>query len=150
MRALGNNLIIVPNAKLAQAVLTNYHLPEKRMSLPIPISVSYDCDPDQIEAILCEEAQAAVGEIPGLLAEPTPVARFSPGFGPSSLDFTLVCHVAEFVDQFSVQHHLRKRIFKRFRAEGIEIPYPIRTVYIRGENPISTSPVPPPRNLPEP
>ncbi|MBI4907834.1 MAG: mechanosensitive ion channel family protein [Acidobacteria bacterium] len=131
MRALPNNLIIVPNAKLAQAIVTNYHLPEKRMSLLLPVGVSYDSDPEAIERILIEEAASGAQEIPGLLAEPAPFVRFIPGFGDSSLNFTLICQVAEFVDQYPVQHELRKRIFKRFRQEGIEIPFPIRTVYIK-------------------
>jgi small-conductance mechanosensitive channel len=41
--------------------------------------------------------------------------------------------VREFTDQYPVQHELRKRIFKRFRQEGIEIPFPHRTVYLRGD-----------------
>ena len=48
------------------------------------------------------------------------------------MNFSLNCHVAEFVDQYLVQHELRKRIWKRFRAERIEMPYPTRTVYMRG------------------
>lgn len=131
LRALPNNLIVVPNAKLAQAIVTNYHLPEKRMSLLLPVSVSYDSDPETVERILIEEAVSGAHEIPGLLAEPAPFVRFIPGFGDSSLDFTLICQVAEFVDQYLVQHELRKRIFKRFRREGIEIPFPIRTLYIK-------------------
>ena len=131
LRALANNLIVVPNAKLAQAIVTNYYLPEKRMSLLIPISVSYDCDPEEIERILIDEAKAGATEIAGLLAEPGPSVRFIPGFGASSLDFTLICQVKEFVDQYIVQHEMRKRIFKRFRKEGIEIPFPIRTLMIR-------------------
>jgi small-conductance mechanosensitive channel len=131
IRALANNLIIVPNSRLAQAIVTNYHLPEKRMSLLIPISVSYDCDPERVEEILIQEATAAAGHIPGLLASPAPFVRFIPGFGESSLDFTLICQVAEFVDQYLAQHELRKRIFRRFRAEGIEIPFPQRTLHIQ-------------------
>jgi small-conductance mechanosensitive channel len=134
IRALANNLIVVPNAKLAQAIVTNYHLPEKRMSLLIPIGVSYDSDPAAIERILIEEAKKGAGEIPGLLAEPAPFVRFIPGFGDSSLNFTLICQVAEFVDQYLAQHELRLRIFKRFREENIEIPFPIRTVYFRDES----------------
>jgi small-conductance mechanosensitive channel len=134
VRALANNMIVVPNAKLAQAIVTNYHLPEKRMSLLIPIGVSYDSDPEQIERILVEEAKKGAQHIPGLLAEPAPFVRFIPGFGDSSLNFTLICQVKEFVDQYLAQHELRKRIFKRFREEGIEIPFPIRTVYLRGES----------------
>jgi small-conductance mechanosensitive channel len=132
VRALANNLIVVPNAKLAQAIVTNYHLPEKRMSLLVPIGVSYDSDPDEVERILVEEAISGAKEIPGLLAEPAPFVRFIPGFGNSSLDFTLICQVAEFVDQYLAQHELRKRIFRRFRAEGIEIPFPIQTLYLKG------------------
>ncbi len=130
IRALQNNLIIVPNAKLAQAIVINYYFPEKRMSLLIPIGVSYDSDPEEIERILIEEAQKGAQDIPGLLAEPAPFVRFIPGFGDSSLNFTLICQVAEFVDQYFAQHELRKRIFKRFRQEGVEIPFPIRTVYL--------------------
>ena len=59
------------------------------------------------------------------------MVRFSPGFGESSLDFSLICQIAEFSDQFLVQHELRKRIFQRFKEEGIEIPYPQRTVHLR-------------------
>ena len=131
IRALANNMIIIPNAKLAQAVVTNYCLPERRMSLTIPISVSYDSDPDHIERVLLEEVEGAAGTIAGLLAEPAPLVRFIPGFGDSALNFSLICQVAEFVDQFLVQHELRKRIWKRFRAERIEMPYPTRTVYLR-------------------
>jgi small-conductance mechanosensitive channel len=133
LRALPNNLIVVPNAKLAQAIVTNFHLPEKRMSLLVPVNVSYESDPEAVERILVEEASAGAKVIPGLLSEPAPFVRFIPGFGESSLDFTLICQVAEFVDQYLAQHELRKRIFKRLRAEGIEIPFPMRTVYMRGE-----------------
>ena len=131
IRLLPNNLVIVPNAKLAQSTITNYHLPEPRMSLLIPVSVSYAEDPDHVERVLVEEAAGAAAEVPGLLPEPAPFVRFVPGFGDSSLDFTLICSVARFVDQYLVQHELRKRILRRFRAEGIAIPFPIRTVELR-------------------
>jgi small-conductance mechanosensitive channel len=131
IRALQNNLIVIPNSQLAKAIVTNYHLPEKRMSVLLPVSVSYDSDPDEVERILVQEATKGVPEIPGLLAEPQPFVRFIPGFGDSSLNFTLICQAREFVDQYVVQHELRKRIFRRFRETGIEIPFPIRTVYLR-------------------
>lgn len=133
LRALQNNLIVIPNSKLAQAIVTNFHLPETRMSLSVPVSVGYESDPDEIERVLVEEALEGAKTIPGLLAEPEPFVRFIPGFGESSLDFTLICQVTEFVDQYKAQHELRKRIFKRFRTERINIPFPIRTVYLNRE-----------------
>ncbi len=133
VRMLPNNIVVIPNSKLAQSVVTNYYLPEKRMALLIPIGVSYSSDPEKVEKILVEETKKAVREIPGLLGEPEPFVRFIPGFGESSLDFTLICQVREFVDQYPVQHELRKRIFKSFKEEGIDIPFPHRTVYLREE-----------------
>jgi small-conductance mechanosensitive channel len=133
IRMLPNNMVVIPNSKLAQSVVTNYYLPEKRMSLLISISVSYSSDPDQVERILIDEAKKGAVDIPGLLAVPEPFVRFIPGFGDSSLDFTLICQVAEFTDQYLAQHEIRKRIFKRFKEAGIEIPFPHRTVYIREE-----------------
>jgi small-conductance mechanosensitive channel len=133
VRMLPNNIVVIPNNKLAQSVVTNYYLPEKRMTLQIPVSVSYASDPEQVEQVLLEEARKGSTDIPGLLSDPEPAVRFIPGFGDSSLDFTLVCQVREFADQYTVQHELRKRIFKRFKADNIEIPYPHRTVYLRTE-----------------
>jgi small-conductance mechanosensitive channel len=133
VRMLPNNIVVIPNSKLSQSVLTNYYLPEKRMSLLIPVGVSYSSDPQTVEGLLVEEAKKAVGEIPGLLGDPEPFVRFIPGYGESSLDFTLICQVGEFVDQYLAQHELRKRIFKRFKEEGIEISFPHRTVYLREE-----------------
>jgi small-conductance mechanosensitive channel len=131
MRMLPNNMVIVPNGKLAQSILTNYYLPEQRMALLIPVSVSYAAEPERVEKILVEEATRAAGDVPGLLADPPPFVRFIPGFGESSLDFTLICQVREFVDQYLAQHELRKRIFRRFREEGIEIPFPQRVVHVQ-------------------
>lgn len=131
VRQLANNLIIIPNSKLIQSNVTNYHLPEKRMSLLINIGVSYDSDPDVIEKVLVEEALSAAGEVEGLLTDPPPFVRFIPGFGDSSLDFTLICQVKEYTDQYLAQHEIRKRVFRRFKLEGIEIPFPIRTVHLK-------------------
>lgn len=132
LRVLPNNVVIIPNNKLAQNRIINYDLPDKTMALLIPISVGYGADLNQIQRILVEEATRGAADIPGLLAHPAPVVRFIPGFGQSSLDLTLVCQIREYVDQFLVQHELRLRILSRFRAEGVDIPYPSRTVYVQG------------------
>jgi small-conductance mechanosensitive channel len=131
VRLLSNNIVVIPNSRLAQTVVTNYHLPEKSFILRLPVSVSYQTDPQRVEEVLTEVAKKAAGEVPGLLADPEPEVRFSPGFGESSLDFSLNCRIAEFSRQYLVQHELRKRIFQRFKEEGIEIPFPQRTVHLR-------------------
>ena len=119
LRELGGNLIFIPNNKLAQSIVTNYNLPQRPVGIGITVPVTYDSDPSQVERLLTEVGSAAVGQVPGLLKEPAPSAKFIPGFGKTSMDFTLDCQVAEYADQFLVQHELRKRIYRRFREEGI-------------------------------
>jgi small-conductance mechanosensitive channel len=129
IRTLGGNMIIVPNAKLAQAVVTNYYLPQKAMGISVQVGVSYASDIDLVERVLLEIGKQAAGEVPGMLAEPAPSVTLEPGFGDWSLNFQLGFQIAEFSNQWSVRNELRKRILRRFRAEGIEIPFPTRTVY---------------------
>jgi small-conductance mechanosensitive channel len=131
VRMIPNNMVIIPNNKLTQSILTNYSMPEPRMAVSIRVGVAYGTDPGLVERLLLEEVQKTIGHVPGLLADPAPTVRLIPGFGESSLDFTLSCHVREFEDQFPVQHELRKRILKRFAEEKIDIPYPQRTVHLK-------------------
>jgi len=130
IRRLQNNVVILPNAKLASAIVTNYDLPEPQMSLLLSVKVGYSSDPERVEQVLIEEATRAATEIPGLLSDPAPFVRFIPGFGDSSLDFTLICRISTFVDQYLVQHELRKRVFARLCQERIEIPFPQRDVHL--------------------
>ena len=45
VKMLPNNMVIIPNHKFSQSIVTNFSLPDKRMSLSIPVSVSYEADP---------------------------------------------------------------------------------------------------------
>jgi small-conductance mechanosensitive channel len=119
---LSNYTIVGPNAKLASTIVTNFSLPEQQMSLLIPISVNLNSDPQRGENILMEETSKAMGLIPGLISNSSPLVRFIPGFGQFSLDFTLICTVSSYVDQYVVQHELRKRTSRRLRDERIEFP----------------------------
>jgi small-conductance mechanosensitive channel len=141
IKALSNNTIVVPNAKLASTIVTNFSLPDPHMSLLIPVSVNVNSDPDKVENVLVDEASKASETVPGLLRDSAPFVRFIPGFGQFSLDFTLICSVGSYVDQYLVQHELRKRIYKRFRDEGIEFPVPQRDVYV-SSNPSNEIPFP--------
>src|SRR5437867_5033105 len=131
MRTLGNNMVVVPNSTMAKAVIINYSTPEPRMSLSVNVSVAYGTDPNLVEMVLLDNAsKAATDGVEGLLATPGPSVRFIPGFGASSLDFSLNVQVRQFVDQYWVQHELRKRIVERFQRQGIDMPFPTRTILL--------------------
>ncbi|MBI4283587.1 MAG: mechanosensitive ion channel family protein [Chloroflexi bacterium] len=128
IRPFENTIVIIPNSRLSQSIVTNYNLPEPWIQASIPINVSYDTDIDKLERVLLEEGKKAIQEVPGMLTDFEPVVRFMPGFGDFSLNFVFVFRVKQYVDQYFVQSELRKRILKRFRQESIEIPFPTRTV----------------------
>jgi len=134
IRALQYNLVIIPNSKLAQANVTNFHLPEKRMASNVIVTVTFESDPDRVEEVLLEVVQQGAGEIPGLLVEPKPSVQLEPGVGEYSIGFSVNYQVAEFSNQASVRHELRKRIWRRFREEGIQIALPARMVFLKNES----------------
>jgi len=141
MRGNTNNLVVIPNNKLGQAIYTNFHLPEPRMLMSLTFGVGYESDVDRVEAILLDETSRAAGEVRGLLADPPPYVRFNPGPGDWALGFQLSFNVGEFADQYLAQSELRKRIFKRLKTEGISMPFPTRSVILEhGTDPVSGTP----------
>ena len=130
LRAQAHNMIIVPNSKLAQAIVTNYSLPEKRMGTSVAVTVGYECDADAVEAMLGEVLAQSAGEVQGMLADPPPSVGFDPGFADNGYRFTLGFQVAEVSDEKRVCNEVRRRVMRRLRAEGIGVPYPVRTVYL--------------------
>lgn len=135
LRTLANNIVVVPNLKLAQSVVTNYDLPEKRLGLSTTVRVAMDSDPERVLRVLTEVASEAAAEVDGMLSEPPPRAQFSPGVGEYGLEFTITYQVRQFADQFTVQNELQQRILARFRREGIQVPQPVRTVQMGPEEP---------------
>jgi small-conductance mechanosensitive channel len=130
MRGQSNNLVVIPNNKLGQAIFTNYFLPERRLGQLVAAAVAPESDIDGVEAILMDETLAATQAIPGLLAEPSPYILFISGPADAALVFEIHFNVSEFGDQYLVQSELRKRIWKRLRREKIAMPLPLRAVVV--------------------
>ncbi|WP_028949738.1 mechanosensitive ion channel family protein [Sulfurihydrogenibium subterraneum] len=131
LKTLTNDTVIIPNEKLAQSVILNYAKPVNITRTSIEIPVSYDTDIDKLEKIILEEVEKYSKEDSKLFLNPEPTFRFVPGFGDSSLNFTLYVYVLDYEGGFAVQSELRKRIFKRLKAENIEIPYPQLDVHLK-------------------
>jgi len=128
---LPNNLVVIPNKKLAESIVTNYDLPYPATNLDITVSVSYSEDPDRVEAILRDELARAAAELSGLDRSFEPLIRFS--MGEYALNFTVIYRSVSISERGRLQHELAKRIFKRLQSEGVEIPFPARTIFVRSE-----------------
>jgi small-conductance mechanosensitive channel len=131
IRELSNNVIIVPNLKLASTIFTNYHLPVKEITLTINVGVDYDSDLEQVEKVTVQVAKEVMQEIAPELMANEPYIRFHK-FGDFSIDFTLYMRVNEFFDQRIGKHLFIKKLHKRYQQEGIKIPFPSRELYMQG------------------
>lgn len=90
------------------------------------IGVAYGTDVDRVRSILLDIAKG----VPNVLEDPEPVAVMA-GFGDSSIDFKLLCFVADVTTGAGTQSELNLEIARRFEKEGIEIPFPQRDLHIR-------------------
>lgn len=126
---LPNNNIIVPNAKLASSVITNYYQPEREMSVLVEVGVSYDSDLEKVEQITLDVASEVLNSLSGGVSEFKPFIRYHT-FGDSSINFTVILRVKEFADQYVIKHEFIKKLHERYRDEKIEIPFPIRTIML--------------------
>ncbi len=123
LRQLAGNLIVVPNAKLAQAVVTNFSFPSADMGISLEFTVDAAGDLAHIERVILEvaaEVQKAAGEAV-MPAEPS--LRYQ-GFTDTGVRCAVGLRVRDFVDQFAVRHELVKRLQDRFAREGIALAIP--------------------------
>lgn len=127
IRMLPNNVVLVPNAKLAQAIITNYYLPDKEMAVLVNLGVHYNSDLKKVEKVTIEVAREIMKEIPGGVPEFEPFIRYHT-FADFSINFTVILRVKEFVDQYLIKHEFIKRLHERYAKEGIVVPYPIRAI----------------------
>ena len=139
LRMLANNLVVVPNAKLAQAIVVNHHLPSQDLAVLVEVGVDYGSELVDVERVVTEVGRQVMRDVPGGVAEFEPFIRYHT-FGESSVDFTVILRAREFVDQYLIKHEFIKRLHARFAREGIVIPFPIRTVARRVEPPRPASP----------
>jgi len=129
IRMLPNNIVIIPNSKLASIIITNFCLPGKEMSLLIQVGVSYDSDLEKVEKVTIDVAREVMKTLAGGVTEFDPFIRYHT-FDDSSINFTVILRAREFVDQYLLKHEFVKRLHERYNKEGIEIPFPIRTVHL--------------------
>ena len=125
------NLVTVPNAVLASSIVKNFSMPKTALWVTLEVGVAYDSDLDRVETVAREVAEQVLADVDGGVPAEEPIVRYHT-FADSSVNFDVRMMVREFESQGPVRHEFIKRLHRRFGDEGIEIPFPIRTVMMRG------------------
>ena len=122
-----NISIIVPNSQFISSTVINWSHTDRNVRFNFPVGVSYREDPERIREILLEIALSN----PGVLKDPKPDVLFSE-YGDSALKFNLRVWTREYINRPGVlKSQLYYEICRRFRTEGIEIPFPQRDIHIK-------------------
>ncbi len=130
IQQLPNNIVIVPNSKLATAITTNFSLPQPEQAVVLQVGVSYASDLEHVERVTIEVARQVQQEVEGATRTHEPWIRYHT-FGDSSINFNVSLRADEHANRFPIVHAFIKRLHARYRSEGIEIPFPIRTVIMK-------------------
>ncbi len=120
---------IVPNEVLVGSVVQNESYTDPKVRVALPVQVGYGCDLERALAILVEVALAQ----PRVLRDPAPGALVL-AFADSGINLELGFWIGDpALGVGSVRSDINLAIWKAFRAEGIEIPFPQREIRILGE-----------------
>jgi small-conductance mechanosensitive channel len=133
IKMLPNKTAVVPNSKLVQSTIINYDLPDPELAVLVEVGVHYDSDLKKVERVTCEVAREVMRAVPGGMPEFDPFIRYHT-FNQSSIDFTVILRARTFVDNYLIKHEFIKALQEKYRAEGIVIPFPIRTVHLKSDS----------------
>ena len=124
VRTFDNTLLIVPNAEIVKEKVVNLSYPSPLLRVKVMVGVAYGSDLELVKKIMEDVCR----ENPKVLDEPPPDSYFLE-FGESSLDLRVTCFVTDWRDEWNVSEEIRLEIYKRFMKNGIEMPFPQRTLW---------------------
>jgi small-conductance mechanosensitive channel len=122
-----NISIIVPNSQFISETVINWSHTDRNVRFNYPVGVSYKEDPQVVKKVLLEVAL----DNPGVLKEPKPDVLFTE-YAESAIMFNLRVWTREYINRPGVlKSQLYYEISRRFREEGIEIPFPQSDIHIK-------------------
>ena len=143
LRTWGNNLVIIPNSRFAETVITNYSKPDEHVNVYLTCGVAYESDLARVEQVSHEVMERVISQHPGAMVDYGAYFGYE-NFGESNVDFWLFVQAKDRLASFEVRTELIKQLHARLAEEGITINYPVRTLHFPdGWNPEDGTPLPP-------
>jgi len=136
IRNFQNKRIIIPNSVINESIIENSTKIDEKVAKWVEFGISFDSSVDKAMAIMREEAEKNPRCLDNRSPEekrkgvPKVIVRLI-GFGDSSVNLRAVVWAKNPGDAWVMGTELNKSIKERFDKEGIEMPYPYRTVIIK-------------------
>lgn len=126
LRTLDNKFVRIPNEALVKSTVTNItRFPIRR--LDVRIGIAYKESTERARRVLLDVAERN----PLALMEPEPIVVFE-GFGDSSLNLLFAVWTTR-ENWLELKNSIQEEVKAAFDSEGIEIPFPHRTLYVGSE-----------------
>jgi len=122
-----NNLVIIPNSKMIDTILTNYYSPTPATNVIITCGISYESDLNHVEKTVNNVAKNVLNSSKDAVKDADPFVGFSE-FGDSNIEFFVFLQAKDRTGSFKLKSELIKAIFEEFANENIEINYPVRKI----------------------
>ena len=132
LRTLTGVEVIIPNEYLVNNIVRNLSFTDTRVRVAVSVQVAYRADLEQAMALMVDAAR----QLPRVLADPAPGVLIT-GFADSGINLELGFWVADpEAGTGNVRSEISLAIWKSFRENGIEIPFPQREVRILSDAPV--------------
>lgn len=130
IRTFDNNIVILPNATLADSQVTNYTLTAIAADSRVTVRLAYEEDLDHVESVARDVLVTLREEWPTTVKSHEPVVLYT-AFAESHVELLLKMRSQTWVDSVGLTHEMIKRIHGRFADEGITINYPARRLLMQ-------------------
>lgn len=121
-----NDLIIVPNSKVAESKIQNIGEPDPKARVVIPFGVAYGSNVEKVKKVVLGE----IKRIGHFIEEPEPKVRFIE-MADSSLNFKAYFYVDSFENRFNAIDEANTRIYDALNRNKINIPFPQVDVHLK-------------------
>jgi small-conductance mechanosensitive channel/CRP-like cAMP-binding protein len=125
LRTWNGDKLTVPNNEVARHAIENYSMPAEPHSRIVLIGVNYHTPPNKVISVL----RKLLEQIPEVVAEPESVIRIV-AYLDSAIQYEVRYYLRRYEDYRTIEGEIFRLIWYHFRRHGIEIPFPIRNVYV--------------------
>ena len=126
LRTWDGDTLTLPNSEVARHALLNYSQPQRAHSRALIVPVSFVTPPNKVISVL----KHLLEQVEGVVADPAPALRVA-GYGDFGIQYEVRYFFEGYENYRRIEGEILRLVFYHFKRHGIEIPYPVRNVFLR-------------------
>lgn len=125
LRSWYGDALLIPNAEVSRRPILNFSQPREPHSRVLHVWVNFQTPPNKVFSVL----ETLLEQVPQVLKEPRPVLRII-GYREFAIEYEIRYFLGRYDDYRAIEGEVFRLIWYHFRRHGIEIPFPIRNLYL--------------------